>query len=939
MVSLNIASLLLHIDEIRAWLHNENVDFIALNETRLDSTIADNQVKLENYDIIRNDRNRNGGGVCVYLKNHINYRVRTDLMPNETEAIVIEILKPNSKPFIVISAYRPPCLNPDIFFEKISNTIKTLDLKDMEIFLLGDLNCDLLCTRNYRATSLLKSFSEVYQLEQLINEPTRCTQNTKTLIDVIYTNRPNRVVASGVLHLGISDHSLIYTIRKISIPNKTSHKRINIRNFKKFNANLFRNDLRNIPWENIDEIEDINDRWDLWKGMFLSVVDKHAPYKTKRIRNKKSPWMTPDIKKLLIERDKLKHLAVKTNNNEDWRSYKKARNDCNAKIKKIKTNYYQHLFKTISGNSKETWNSINELMSRKSKSDTISCLKYETKTISNPAEISEIFNKHFSEIGKKLSETQTPAEKSYQDYLQPVSSTFNLSPTTPSTIFKLLTLVPVNKGAGLDKIPGKLLKEAAYIISGSLCNLFNYSIHTSVFPDDWKLARVTPIYKNETKENVNNYRPISVLSCISKIFERIIYDQLHTYLNENNLLSSCQSGFRPLHSTSVALLDATTEWLKNMDQGRLNSVVFLDLAKAFDTVNHDILLDKLRYYGISPQSLTWFKSYLCNRFQICKVNGCLSSSRVIKCGVPQGSILGPLMFLVYINDLPRCMQHSTVRMYADDTNITTTGASLQEIAYLANQDLKNVNEWLKANKLNINATKTEHMFIGSDHSLAKIRNIPYLFLDGKPINRVRVTKSLGVYIDERLSWIDHIDHLSKKICAAISGLRQVKQFVPLETSQTIYKSLIQPLFDYCDVVWDNMPITTATRLQKLQNRAARVITSQGYEVRSSELIDQLHWKRLCHSRAEHMTIMMYKVLNNMAPSYLRDHFKIYTLDNTYALRNKEMSLVLPKPLTEYLKKTFIYRGVQIWNELPSQMRCEISLNNFKKSLSSLASSN
>ena len=366
---------------------------------------------------------------------------------------------------------------------------------------------------------------------------------------------------------------------------------------------------------------------------------------------------------------------------------------------------------------------------------------------------------------------------------------------------------------GLDEISAKLLKCVASVISDSLCNLFNCSIAPGVFPDNWKIAKLLkPLHKGDAKDLLNNYRPISVLSAVSKIFERIIYDQLQAYLNENGLIYDKQSGFRPVHSTTSALLDATTEWLSNMDKGQLNSVVFIDLAKEFDTVDHEILLSKLQIYGVDSMSLNWFRSYLFDRKKS-NVNGLGSIERSLLCGVPQGSILGPLLFLVYINDHPSCLQHSTARMYADDTNIATTGKSTKEIASGANADLENIHIWLKANKLTLNVTKTEYMFIASDSNLDKLRDIRYLVLGGKPIKRVKVSKSLGIFNDERLSWRNHIDKISKTICSGISGLRQVREFVTLSTLLTIYHSLIPPIFDYCDVVLDNMSITLAQRLQ------------------------------------------------------------------------------------------------------------------------------
>ena len=255
-----------------------------------------------------------------------------------------------------------------------------------------------------------------------------------------------------------------------------------------------------------------------------------------------------------------------------------------------------------------------------------------------------------------------------------------------------------------------------------------------------------------------------------------------------------------LHSTATALLDAAIDWLNSMDQEHMNVVVILEDAKALDTVNHDILMNKLGAYGVRSSSLIWFQSYSSKRRQKCCVNGFLFKERTLSCGVLQGSIFVPLLFLIYINDLPQCLQYSKARMYADHTNITTTGTSLKEITDFANKDLDNTNDCLKANKLSLNVTKTEYMLIGSNYNLSKITDLPLIFLNGEPIKRVQVTKSLGTLIDQKFTWFDHVDTTARKISAAIAGLRQVRRFLPEKTSITVYNSLIKPLFDYCDVV-------------------------------------------------------------------------------------------------------------------------------------------
>ena len=284
MASLNVVSLTSHIDEIRIWSSQQNLDLLAINETRrLYSSISNDQIKLPGYVILRNDRNRHGGGVCIYIRSSINYKARPDLGADNIEALCIEILKPNSRPFAVISCYRPPNSNVDQFFYDFSYLIKQLDNEDKELFILGDLNCNYLAKQADYPTNKLTLLSEELQLTQLITEPTRITENSRTLIDVILTNSYNRVVDSGVLHLGISDHSLIYVIRKISIPSKTKPVMTTVRQFKIFDAITFKEDLEKQAWVDVSDHDNPNDMWIHWKHMFLNVADKHAPPKLKRV--------------------------------------------------------------------------------------------------------------------------------------------------------------------------------------------------------------------------------------------------------------------------------------------------------------------------------------------------------------------------------------------------------------------------------------------------------------------------------------------------------------------------------------------------------------------------------------------------------------------------------------------------------------------------------
>ena len=305
---------------------------------------------------------------------------------------------------------------------------------------------------------------------------------------------------------------------------------------------------------------------------------------------------------------------------------------------------------------------------------------------------------------------------------------FNFNFITIDEVISALNLLPSKKSSGLDGISAKLLKDAAHNIAGPLVDIFNLSLRTGIFPDDWKLAKVTPVFKDGNRNICGNYRPISVISVVAKVFEKLVYQQLKSFMTKNNILVDLQSGFRAKHSTETTLLSSTNEWLCNMDKGLFTGVLFLDLKKAFDTVDHSILLAKLEKYGIQGCSLEWLKSYLKDRKQVCSINGKKSSAKDIKYGVPLGSNLGPILFLLYINDLPNSLKTSKPSMFADDTNLTCIGQNSNEIEIKLNEELENVHRWLTANKLTLNDEKTEFMLIGSRSRLTSIDNRPILKL-------------------------------------------------------------------------------------------------------------------------------------------------------------------------------------------------------------------
>ena len=384
------------------------------------------------------------------------------------------------------------------------------------------------------------------------------------------------------------------------------------------------------------------------------------------------------------------------------------------------------------------------------------------------------------------------------------------------------------------------MKLALPYIENSLAFLFNTSIETSQFPDSWKVAKITPIFKDGDRTEKSNYRPISVLPVISKLFEKLVFNQLYQYMKENGLFTCDQSGFLRLHSTLTCLLKMSDDWYNGLDLGKLVGLVFIDLKKAFDTVDHDILCNKLELYGVQQRELSWFRSYLSNRKQFCRVNGVDSDVGDLEVAVPQGSCLGPLLFLIYINDLPQAVQASSVTMYAGDTSLCHQSHDLTRLNEAINSDLRKLETWLQGNELSLNVAKTHSMLISTKqkHNSLKSRSeaLELKIRDNK-LEVVQTTKYLGLQIDCSLDWKEQIKAVCMKVSRAIGFLRHAKSFLPLASLKTLYIGIVEPHFRYCCSVWGCAGSTHISQLQKLQNRAARIITNSSL----TPLADHLLW--------------------------------------------------------------------------------------------------
>ena len=461
-----------------------------------------------------------------------------------------------------------------------------------------------------------------------------------------------------------------------------------------------------------------------------------------------------------MKRDRDYHLRkARTNNNiYHWSMYRKLRNYTNHEEKNLKSKYFCQMIEDPKGDGSEMWRAIKQVLPHAKKTSVFSIFekgKWHTENLS----IANIMNHYFVSVGKVLA-------KPFRNIpIIPITSTppceFHLNSVTVDFVQNALRSLKTNKAVGLDKLSARLLKDGSDVIAPVLTELINKSIADGEFPKVWKSAKVSALFKGGDKSQKDNYRPISILTTISKIIERSAHVQLCTYLEQDKLLSQSQFGFRQKRSTSTALVEFTDQILESMDKGCVTGAVFLDLRKAFDTVDHLILVNKLKSLGVVGKSLAWFRSYLSGRFQQMICNDAISPQAKITMGVPQGSILGPLLFLVYINGIQSVLQHSKMTMFADYMAFYCHESCPNDLQSKLNADLAAITSWLNDNKLTLNVAKSTFMIIGNNSKLSQFNDID-LMANNSQLEKVTNFKYLGVTINQHLTWHDHIDQIQRK---------------------------------------------------------------------------------------------------------------------------------------------------------------------------------
>lgn len=932
---LNIHSIQLHIEEFRILLEliEFKFDVIAITESKLiDGVLPNIDINIDGYKTpINTPTKANKGGVLLYVSDELNPKPRNDLKIYKNkllESAFIELINPRKSNDIIGVIYRHPSMDQNEFnddylkplLDKISNE------KNKNVYIAGDFNFDLLNSSTHDETSNFFNLMTSNYLLPLITLPTRINSINDTLIDNIFTNQYHPDVVTGNITTGLSDHLPSFMIIPKTNQNHLPKKHnIYTRNTKTFDRENFFLDLLEIDWDKTIAIErnDVDISFENYMHAINNLIDKYMPLKKiskKQYKRKFKPWITNGILQSIKRKNALFSKYVKSKNldlkNALHDDYKVLKNRIILITRESKRNFYQNYFSENSNNLRTIWKGIKEVINIKTKNlDHPSCLQENNKTITDPTLVAETFNNYFSSVADSiLSKRKYHGHKMFSDYLKtPNHTQFNMTLTDCDEICTIITELNSNKSSGPNSIPTEILKLMKHEISHPLSIIFNLSFSSGAHPKMLRLSKVIPIFKKGSRLLSCNYRPISLLSNINKILEKLVFYRLYKFLDLHNCLYSHQYGFREKHSTNHALIHITEKIRESLDNNKKICGIFVDLQKAFDTVNHNILLKKLDYYGVRGPANDWFRSYLFERKQYVSVLGFNSAFKIIKHGVPQGSVLGPLLFLIYINDLNICIQNSTVYHFADDTNLLNIQDDYKKLQKSINQDLKNLYMWLLANKISLNCSKTELIFFKKQAT--KIPTNIKIKINGTRLLPTNHIKYLGILLDETLSGNYHCKELIKKLNRANGMLAKARYYVPTSELISIYYAIFSSVMLYGSQIWGQTFSSSIEKIFKLQKNAVRLITFSEFRAHTDPLFKELNILKIRDSITLQNCLLVHDYLHKNLPANFENYF--IAIKDLYHIKTKNSnSGLLFKPFvktTRYGLNSIKHRSISSWN--------------------------
>ena len=923
--------------EIKNLIFGEQLDIFGINETNLNQTVDTGSLNIPlNYDFERCDRPNGSsrGGCGILISKKLKYKLvvmdikYTDM--TKIEALWIELTDFN---VFLCFFYRSQRFTPvDIFLDYIFECM--IKLNGKKVIWVGDINIDQrhLNDAQYKKLDLtMKLFGMIQVVTEITRRSYRNGVLTESTIDVVMTNCYSDFTQCSVLDDRIGDHESIKFELDFKVPRAEKFKKVAIRNHSSNNLKALAHYLSILSdYSPIYNCTDIEAATNGFNEHITKAYEKFCPIKIIKCH---SDYVFKPSAELL------KNINVKK---KLYRKYKKekSRNPDSNKCKKLWEDYKEFKNKNVTKISRRDrkQNTVDELKAKSAKNDlkgiwhtikkasNLPTIKTNTKNYKDQLDEEEL-NKFFTLVGQKV-QADIPVSHEFDNFSQFMPNNENLngidsfSTVTEESVLDYIETLSNDKSI-YDKIPMKIYKFIAPYIIKPLTHIINKSLSSGIMPELCKNALITPVYKGEgDKQDPGSYRPISILPLLGKCIEYFVNQNLINYMNENNILSDRQFGFRKDNSTSYLMLELFDRIYSSKEKGKKPAILFLDIKKAFDCVNHEILLEKLKHYGIRGVALEWFKSYLSGRYQSTKLGNKISIALLILWGVPQGSILGPILFSIFINDIVNACKNSTPFLFADDGALYFENID-RNIYANVKEEVRQIIGWLGANKLCLNGDKTKIMvfdnIIECDKFNVSINNETTLEIKEE---KVRLKKYLGLVLDHKLKFTEHVNYIKKKIAKRIGAMYKSKNLLPLKYRKMFANALMLPYFDHLDIIWNKTTKTNLNELDILYKRIAKIALDYDKLERSKKVYLDMKWLPLHLRRQLHMSTFMYKIINGTSPPQIRDKF-VYISGGS---RNAESCNLYTNKSKSH--KQFYYLGAKCWNILPQELRQAESAKHF-----------
>ena len=947
-VNINSVTAPERLQELNLFVEENHIDVLALSELKIDSKVHQSLYFLDNFHppMIK-PRTRKGGGTAIYVRNSLPFYHLTTLENDDIEAVWTKI-RINNACVIVCSCYLPPKASAEKqirFLDYLSETVsQAQEHLPTAVVVAGDMNggnCWLPenAPKHTPVTSFekrLKILSEELDLTQLIRTPTRISEGTQNLRDLVLIDKPDNVSSSGILPIFSKlDHTPVFVTLSLQHFRTTEKSRINVWDYKNTDIDFFVQILSQTNWDAIAN-KDLDEAVHMLTSTLLDAATRCIPTKIIRPKQEK-PWVTSELRQAMRKRDRLFKLARSRQTEHDWSRWRAQRNIVTSLNRKLKQGNLRRKVALLLENRKDPfrYHTILKSITGFRRNETIPPL-IEGETISNDdASKAGAFNSYFcAQTEISLTETQEEYLANYVTTQPEVPNHLHSIEINPNEVLRAINGLDASKACGPDKLPTKIIKMTATYIAEPLSKIFNKSLEEGKYPSAWKNATVKPVFKGRgSPSEIKNYRPISLLPCLSKIFEKIVFSRIYHHITYHSLLTDKQSGYRQGHNTQLQLVYLVDKLYKSLDDGNDFTMIYLDISRYFERIWHAGLLAKCeKEFGIRGALLKWLSSYLSERNQTVQVGHQKSSPLYLKAGVPQGSVLGPLLAIMYLNGLNEKTSNDML-YFADDSSLhaSHTADNIHHVEAKLQRDLDIIYDYGTKWAITFNASKTTQQTFTKRRST----QVPYLLFDNMKIPLEESHKHLGLTLSTDLKFKTHVNNTLLKFNRTLSPLYSIASYIPRTTLLNIYYVYVQPHLDYCDSLYDaHLTEYDNARLEKAQLRAAKLITGTPRRTSSEALLQELGWCKLRKRRQVHKIQLYHKLkFHPLVPEYLKSIIpNPRSADIDRPLRNMHNIITVPNARTTSYATSFIPSTTRLWNELPTECNQQPATKRFTKKL-------